>query len=889
MIFTQGAQGAQRVSERAAIIGRSLREGEYQVQRIIERGQDGQGWVFLVMHTTLTIPLALKQLPADQPLAENTLILLDALLYAEDSTAPTITPLHQAREDNFPAPDGSATNQFAREALLLARLRHTAIPTLYDYFFENGYWYLVMDYIPGHTLTTYLQQYDHISALEALNCTIQICDILDYLHTQTPAIILWNLTTDSIRVTPEGVLMLANFDFAQYAQSQVVEVEAADTKTANGHMHHPGDTEMEMIAYMPAQQDTRRNRDTLADVYNLGIILREMLYGKKTGPADSEDAEASQPGTEARKDQSQQNSTGLQGLQDPQTHHAPHISTYLKSLVRLATRTEPMDRFQSTQAFSLALLRAYQIEEQRAFQEHLVQLNDQTRPAEQSEDEPAHGEQKGAESSRADGQEKKGWEREDTPPITLSRTLELEQRQLTRAALQRVRQERQQHEQIEIQLASVDEGLEQRSNVSHSQISPQVIAHAEASTVAIPVTRRLQGIIRVNFVLALVLCMVLVSLLIYVRVAQPLENSIHALMQSPISSTNGSGDVQNSQSTPITQNTQGMQNQQGANGGLADNYWQALPSLPGAEADNATVYVELQGRAYIYMSGGYHGSPPTAYDRSLYRYDIRAAHWETVSSGHFPGMVNNAADVDEQGHIFFTAGYSSDTYTVSSQLYVYDPGTSFLRKITAPAQMPVGFGGSIFADRQGHLYITQGFMHPGDPHAQAGTGWYRYDISTAQWHQLATLPVGLGYTFTTSDNNGGILLMGGATDAGQHDPTNKIYRYDIASDSWTQAIDNLPQAISGAAGCQAWPGQLVIVGGYDPAHDTGTKSTWLLDLHTLQWRSLVDLTIGGSVLGAAACDGKGHVFLERGTNNPRVPTSDYWEMVVAPGIKIDNA
>ncbi|MBA2678093.1 MAG: hypothetical protein H0U76_06830, partial [Ktedonobacteraceae bacterium] len=186
------------------------------------------------------------------------------------------------------------------------------------------------------------------------------------------------------------------------------------------------------------------------------------------------------------------------------------------------------------------------------------------------------------------------------------------------------------------------------------------------------------------------------------------------------------------------------------------------------------------------------------------------------------------------------------------------------------------------------LYISQGFLRAGDGHAQAGTGWYRYDIGTAQWHQLATLPVGLGYVFTASDDNGGILLLGGASDAGQHSQTNKIYRYDIASDSWTQATDSLPQAISGAAGCQVRPGQLALVGGYDPTHDTGTKNTWLLDLHTLKWRSLIDLTIGGSVLGAAACDGKGHLFLERGTNNPKVPTSDYWEMVVAPNIKIDN-
>ncbi len=866
MIFTQGAQ---EVSERATIIGQSLRDGEYQVQRIIER--DGQGWIFLATHTTLMISVALKQLPADRPLAENRLAQLDAILHTSNNTGSMTTPTRWIDDNNLPAPDESTTNQFVREALLLARLQHMSIPTLYDYFFEGGYWYLVMDYIPGDTLTAYLQQYGPLSALEALNCALQICDTLDYLHTQTPAIVLWNLTTDSIRITPEGILILVNFDLAQCSQFQEAERDAGFLEnTAYKHAHRPGDTEMEMLAYMLPEQYVGKTptRDTSTDVYSLSIILREMLYGKSIRSA--KDAEESQ--------------------QDFQAHDARSISTYLKSLVRLATRTQPTDRFQSAQTFSLALQRAYQIEEQHAFQEHLFQLNEQGKPGDESRDDSqARGEQKGAEwavredksleTSRQDGGSwKQG--KEDTPPIKPSRTLELEQRQLTRAALQKIRQERLAQEQINLQLASVDEGLEQRANLSISQLSLQAVARAEAPTAVIPAIQRFQRIVKVNFVLALVLCLVLVSLLAYVRGAQPLANSISALMQRPVSSTDEGGDLQNAQDMP------GQQNPQSVNGNLIDNYWQALPSLPAAEADNTAVYVELQGRAYIYVSGGYHGSPSAVYDRSLYRYDIRAAHWETVD--RFPGMVNNAADVDEQGHLFFTAGYSSDTYTVSSQLYVYDPGTAFLKKVLSPPQMPIGFGGSMFADRQGHLYISQGFMHPGDPHALAGTGWYRYDISTAQWHQLAALPVGLGYVFTASDNNGGILLMGGATDAGQHDPTNKIYRYDIASDSWTQTIDNLPQAISGAAGCQVWPGQLAIVGGYDPTHDTGTKNTWLLDLHTLKWRALVDLTIGDSVLGTAACDGKGHLFLERGTNTPRVPTSDYWELVVAPGIKIDN-
>ena len=854
MIFAEGAQGA---SERAAIVGQVLRDGEYQIQRLLERGQEGRGWLFLAIHTTLMIPVALKQVPADKPVAESILVQLDTMLQAED--IPELATPRNSQELIFPPSDGSAVHLFAREALLLARLRYTTIPTLYDYFFEDGYWYLVMDYISGHTLTTYLQQHSPLSTLEALNCALQICDTLDYLHTQSPAIVLRNLTTESIRVTLEGILILTNFDLATYSQSQTIDDETEEEATRPEHVHHPGDTETEMLAYTSEEPPpgARQNKDISSDIYSLGVILREMVYGQSMEHDNSSIAS--------------------------EDHHPLPISTYLKSLVRLATRSEPLDRFQSAQTFSLALQRAYQIEEQRTFQEHLSQLNEQKSDIERRAEEAMRGD-KSSPAGSQEGTQRERKKEEGAPHATPFRSLEL--RDFTRTAMQKIRRERLDQEQVELQLASVDEGLEQRSSMSHSQISLQAIAQAEAPIAVIPSLQRFQRLIKINFVLALLLCLVLVSLLIYIRVAQPLENSLHTLIQRQTSSRERSSDLQNIQSIPGAGKGDGSQDEQRTDGSQTDSYWQALSSLPTAEADNAMVYVELQGREYIYMNGGYRGSSPPAYDHNLYRYDIRAAHWEIVS--HFPGMINNAAAVDEQGHIFFTAGYSSDTYTVSSLLYIYDPGTAFLKKVAPPAQMPLGFGGSILADRQGHLYISQGFLRAGDGHAQAGTGWYRYDIGTAQWHQLAALPVGLGYVFTANDGNGGILLLGGASDAGQHSSTNKIYRYNIASDSWTQATDSLPQAISGAAGCQVRPGQLALVGGYDPIHDSGTKNAWLLDLHTLKWRSLADLPIGGSVLGAAACDGKGNLFLERGTNNPKVPTSDYWEMTTAPNIKIGN-
>ncbi len=81
--------------------------------------------------------------------------------------------------------------------------------------------------------------------------------------------------------------------------------------------------------------------------------------------------------------------------------------------------------------------------------------------------------------------------------------------------------------------------------------------------------------------------------------------------------------------------------------------WQVLPSLPSPEADNTIMYVQVRGRAYIYMTGGFRGSKNSPrYDRGLYRYDIAAAHWEMLESKDFPGMLNNAVALDEQNHLF---------------------------------------------------------------------------------------------------------------------------------------------------------------------------------------------------------------------------------------------
>lgn len=293
------------------------------------------------------------------------------------------------------------------------------------------------------------------------------------------------------------------------------------------------------------------------------------------------------------------------------------------------------------------------------------------------------------------------------------------------------------------------------------------------------------------------------------------------------------------------------------------------------------MYVQLQGQSYIYVTGGYLGHDHNPhYDRGLYRYDIATAHWEKITNNNFPRMVNNAVAQDEQHDLFFTAGYSPDLFKVSSLLYMFQPATGQLQTITPPTQESIGFGAAMVADQQGHLYITQGFMQAANPHTLAGTGWYRYDIATGQWHTLAPLPIGLGYAVLAPDGSGGILLFGGSTDAGQHLSTMQIYRYNIAANTWTTEPTATPEAFSGATSCLNNPNQLVIIGGFDLPHNTSINQTWLLDVHTLQWTPLAPLPSGGSLLGAASCDGNNHVYLARGANNPNAPTPDFWELTI---------
>ncbi len=772
------------VDEPESTSGRTLHHGEYQVKAVLGQGKKGQ--VLLASHTTSDELRVLKQVQTDQQ---------------------------------------------PPEALLLTRLRHTAIPNIYDTFFEESCWYLAIEYIPGETLATYLRRQAPLPPREALMYALQLCDVLDYLHAQSPPVILCNLQPSKVILTSDGHLKLADLSMARYLGAN----EASDT------------TEVGSSGYVAPEQLAGR-ADRRSDLFSLGMMLHEMI----SGLSPVEKAEA------------------VESLHQIN----PDVSPVLSGMVHIATRPEPMHRFQSTYTFHRALQRAYVIEERRAYQQRL-------RTAEAA----------GQPSSPA-----------QQPP--------------TQAAAEMPRE---QHEAQESHLAAIDEHLRLRSVgavaptpkplleeqdyqgterqvVWESGTTPKLFLReqdyqdggkpggipapqaggprphqtrrydttvsnrrpADPPPVSGTPPRTARRIAYLCFLLALLLSLLMAALLVY-------ESPYHSTSWSPPRKTRTA--TKTSTATTVVN---------------LRSAWRALPSLPSPEADNTAVYVQVQGRGYVYMSGGYRGHAPN-YDRTLYRYDVAAARWQAVTNGNFPGMVNNAVALDEQNQLFFAAGYSSDVYAVTSLLYMYRTSDGVLQKIVPPAGVSIGFGVAMVADQQGHLYMTQGFLKPGDPQARAGTGWYRYDIASGHWQVLTPLPIGLGYVALAADGAGGIMLLGGAQDAGQHLPSTRIYRYDITGNTWAEEQAVSPLALSGAASCTDGHGEMVIVGGsagYAGGHERVLGQSWLVDLQTLRWQPLAALPTGGSLLGAAACDGEGHAFLVRGANDAGHPTADFWGLTI---------
>jgi len=161
--------------------------------------------------------------------------------------------------------------RFKREAKALTKLTHPNIVGLLDFDIYEGNPYIVMEYIPGGNLKERLAgpiPWQKVAAL-----LVPIADALGYAHKQ--GILHRDVKPSNILITESGQPMLSDFGVAK-----VLEVEETMDLTATGM--GVGTPE-----YMAPEQFTSRDYDHRADVYALGVVLYEMVVGRKPFTADT--------------------------------------------------------------------------------------------------------------------------------------------------------------------------------------------------------------------------------------------------------------------------------------------------------------------------------------------------------------------------------------------------------------------------------------------------------------------------------------------------------------------------------------------------------------------------------------------------------------------------
>jgi serine/threonine protein kinase len=163
--------------------------------------------------------------------------------------------------------DERLRKQFEREARLLARMHHPALPRVSDHFGEGDGQFLVMQYIEGDDLAQMMTlKRGPFPPEQVLTWGDQLLDALDYLHTQDPQIIHRDIKPQNLKLTARGQIILLDFGLAK---GQSSEVSPAAVTSASIFGYTPN--------YAPLEQIQGLGTDARSDIYALSATLYHLM------------------------------------------------------------------------------------------------------------------------------------------------------------------------------------------------------------------------------------------------------------------------------------------------------------------------------------------------------------------------------------------------------------------------------------------------------------------------------------------------------------------------------------------------------------------------------------------------------------------------------------
>jgi Tol biopolymer transport system component/predicted Ser/Thr protein kinase len=227
------------------MIGKSLLH-----YRILEKiGEGGMGVVYKALDTHLDRPVAVKILPPDK------------------------------------VADPERKRRFILEAKAASALRHPNIVVVHDIASTQGQDFIVMEYVEGQSLD-HLTRRKGMKVPQALALALQIADGLAKAH--AAGIVHRDIKPTNIMVTADGLIKILDFGLAKLAEDGE-SLEGGRTMTF-GEGERPRTEEGFVVgtaAYMSPEQAEGKKVDARSDIFSFGVVLYEMLTGRRAFQRDS--------------------------------------------------------------------------------------------------------------------------------------------------------------------------------------------------------------------------------------------------------------------------------------------------------------------------------------------------------------------------------------------------------------------------------------------------------------------------------------------------------------------------------------------------------------------------------------------------------------------------
>ena len=200
------------------------------------------------------------------------------------------------------------------ETDILKKLNHPNLPSIIDVIDTEDSFIIIMDYIQGNSLNRALEEFGAQPQEMVIAWAKQLCDVLGYLHSRTPAIIYRDMKPSNVMLKPDGNITLIDFGTAR----EYKEKNLADT-TCLGTVGYAA----------PEQFGGMGQTDARTDIYCLGATLYHLVTGMN--PCE--------PPYEIK----------------PIREINPTLSSGLERIILKCTQRNPEDRYQSCAELMYAL------------------------------------------------------------------------------------------------------------------------------------------------------------------------------------------------------------------------------------------------------------------------------------------------------------------------------------------------------------------------------------------------------------------------------------------------------------------------------------------------------------------------------------------------------